>query len=100
MMPDAQGGERWPCDERNLTTLVDETSLPLADCAMDRVLLVHELENSEAARAMLREIWRVLVPDGDGCWRWCPAAGACGRGSSALPSAMADRSPKGSSGGC
>jgi SAM-dependent methyltransferase len=64
MMPAGQGGERWPCGERNLTALVEETGLPLADCAMDRVLLVHELENSEAARAMLREIWRVLTPEG------------------------------------
>ncbi|MFP3942551.1 MAG: class I SAM-dependent methyltransferase [Alphaproteobacteria bacterium] len=64
MMPAAQGGEPWPCGERNLTALVDETGLPLADCAMDRVLLVHELENTETVRAMLREIWRVLTPEG------------------------------------
>ena len=49
--------------ERQLS-IAEETGLPLADCAMDRVLLVHELENSESARAMLREIWRVLTPEG------------------------------------
>lgn len=64
MMPAAQGGVRWPCGQRNLTAVVEEADLPLGDCAVDRVLLVHELENSEAARAMLREIWRVLTPEG------------------------------------
>ena len=64
MMPAAQGAIHWPAGKRNLTSIVDETDLPLADCAVDRVLLVHELENSESVRAMLREIWRVMTPEG------------------------------------
>ena len=30
----------------------------------DRILLVHMLEWSEKTRALLRELWRVLAPDG------------------------------------
>jgi SAM-dependent methyltransferase len=41
-----------------------EDGLPLADLSVDRVLLVHGLENAENARRMLREVWRVLRDDG------------------------------------
>ncbi len=63
-MPAGQGVTRWPTDGRNATALVDETSLPLPDASVDRLLLVHCLENSEAVRPMLREAWRVLSPIG------------------------------------
>lgn len=43
---------------------VDEEQLPLADLSVDRILLVHGLENAENARRMLREVWRVLKDDG------------------------------------
>ena len=48
----------------SLTALVEELDLPLADAAVDRVLLVHALEMSHDAEAMLREVWRVLAPGG------------------------------------
>src|SRR5947207_8712583 len=38
--------------------------LPLGDAAVDRVLLVHALEMSRDAEALLREAWRVLAPGG------------------------------------
>lgn len=63
-MPAGQGVTRWPADGRNVTALVDETSMPLPDASVDRLLLVHCLENSEAVRPLLREIWRVLSPSG------------------------------------
>jgi SAM-dependent methyltransferase len=44
--------------------LTDEFSLPLADAAVDRVLLVHALEMSQEADALLREVWRVLASGG------------------------------------
>jgi SAM-dependent methyltransferase len=44
--------------------LVDETELPLDDESADRILLVHMLEWSEHPHALLREIWRVLAPNG------------------------------------
>ncbi len=66
VMPGAQGVHRWPRreDERNRTLLAQETTLPVPDQSMDRVLLVHALENSEVVRPMLREVWQILSPEG------------------------------------
>ena len=47
-----------------LSALVEELELPLSDAAVDRVLLVHALEMSQDAVALLREVWRVLAPGG------------------------------------
>lgn len=63
MMPAAQGAEPWPAD-RVLTTLAEDARLPFMDAVFDRVLLVHALEECEAANVMLREIWRVMAPEG------------------------------------
>ena len=54
----------WPPEGPGVVSLVDETELPLPDYSVDRVLLVHSLENSESLRGLLREIWRVLTGDG------------------------------------
>lgn len=64
LMPAPLGALPWPDHGRSLTALVDETELPLDDESADRVLLVHMLEGSERSRALLREIWRVLSPNG------------------------------------
>src|SRR3954454_4024804 len=63
-MPAAQGVVKWPSATPSLTTLVEELDLPLTDAAVDRVLLVHALEMSRDAEALLREVWRVLAPGG------------------------------------
>jgi SAM-dependent methyltransferase len=63
-MPAAQGVVKWPSSRPALTALVGENELPLADAAVDRVLLVHALEMADDAVALLREIWRVLAPNG------------------------------------
>jgi SAM-dependent methyltransferase len=63
-MPAAQGVVKWPSAQPTLTTLVDTDELPLADAAVDRVLLVHALELSQDAPALLREAWRVLASGG------------------------------------
>ena len=44
LMPAAQGVLKWPTARPTLSTLVDQFSLPLADAAVDRILLVHALE--------------------------------------------------------
>jgi SAM-dependent methyltransferase len=64
LMPAGFGALPWPDRDPSLTALVDETELPLDDEAADRILLVHMLEWSETSRALLREIWRVLTPNG------------------------------------
>jgi SAM-dependent methyltransferase len=38
--------------------------LPLTDAAVDRVLLVHALEMADDPVTLLREVWRVLAPNG------------------------------------
>lgn len=46
------------------SALALDSQLPLPDCCMDRILLIHGLEASEGAQALLRECWRVLRDDG------------------------------------
>lgn len=64
MMASEQGAEPWPAGAPCLTTLADEARLPFIDAVFDRVLVVHALEESEAVRPLLREIWRVMAPEG------------------------------------
>ena len=64
MMPASLGVLRWPAEGGNCVTLAEEGELPFADYSIDRVVLVHALETSDEARAMLKEIWRVLAGGG------------------------------------
>ncbi len=64
LMPEERGVLHWPTEAPNATALSEETHLPLPDRSFDRVLLVHAVETSEALRAMLREIWRVMADGG------------------------------------
>ncbi len=64
LMPAAQGVITWPETGPMQTALVDERVLPLADESVDRLLIVHGLESSDGIRALLREAWRTLAPDG------------------------------------
>jgi len=63
-MPAQQGVSRWPRGKPGRVMLVDECDLPLPDASVDRILLVHALENSESVRGLLQEVWRVLTPQG------------------------------------
>src|SRR5690606_4145062 len=63
-MPASQGVMHWPHEGPGLVSLVEETDLPLPDYSVDRVLLVHGLENADSLRGQLREIWRVLTGNG------------------------------------
>src|ERR1043166_1005082 len=74
-MPAAQGVVKWPSERPALAALVDELDLPLTDAAVDRILLVHALEMSPDAGALLREVWRRA----GGCSRSSPTAAAYGR---------------------
>jgi SAM-dependent methyltransferase len=64
LMPAERGVLHWPSDSPNATALGEETHLPLPDRAIDRVLLVHAVETSEALGAMLREVWRIMADGG------------------------------------
>ena len=63
-MPAQQGVMRWPQSEKNAVALTEEALFPLADSSIDRILIVHGLEMSHSPREYLREVWRVLKPDG------------------------------------
>lgn len=63
-MPAGQGVLHWPPDGDGLTVLADEMELPFDDLSIDRVLLIHALENAEPVRPLLREVWRVLAGSG------------------------------------
>jgi SAM-dependent methyltransferase len=64
LMPAQQGALVWPQSGDVLSVLVDEVLLPLPDSSVDLLLCVHGLEVAERAGPMLREIWRVLAPEG------------------------------------
>lgn len=82
LAPDAQGVMRWPPRQagaaspiektpatehntaRNKACLIHEGYWPLPDRSMDRILIIHGLEEVRDASRLLREAWRVLADDG------------------------------------
>jgi SAM-dependent methyltransferase len=64
LMPAEQGVIAWPNPGARQSLLVEEADLPFLDGAVDRMLLVHHLEGTEDTRQVLREVWRVLAPNG------------------------------------
>jgi SAM-dependent methyltransferase len=64
LAPDAQGVIHWPQGAKNLAGLVEENRWPLPDASIDRLLIVHGLEEASDPRRLMREAWRVLAPDG------------------------------------
>ncbi|WMS42884.1 methyltransferase domain-containing protein [Acuticoccus sp. MNP-M23] len=64
VMPASEGVLHWPPEGPNLTCLGFEDNLPLADNSVDKLLLVHVLEVTRDPAALLREVWRVLMPTG------------------------------------
>src|SRR5690606_4568883 len=63
-MPAAQGALVWPDSGPKMSVLVEEEQLPLPDNSVDKLLVVHCLETADRPRALLREAWRVLSPQG------------------------------------
>lgn len=63
-MPAAQGVVNWPSPGLSASALVEPTLLPLPTASIDRVLLVHALEETESPEDLLEEISRVLSPGG------------------------------------
>jgi SAM-dependent methyltransferase len=59
-----QGVVHWPADELNAAALVDECELPLLESSADLILAVHALEMTDDPGELLREVWRVLSPQG------------------------------------
>lgn len=63
-MPARQGVQQWPATGGVKSLLVDDEALPFAEASFDRVLVVHGLEESRAPETLLREVHRVLSPQG------------------------------------
>ena len=63
-MPARQGVMHWPSGKPSATALVDESDLPLEDGSVDLALVIHGLELTDHMPDMLRELWRVLSPQG------------------------------------
>ncbi len=64
MMPVALGIASWPVGDKNSSFLCEEGRVPLENASVDRILLMHYLENCADINAALREVWRVLKPNG------------------------------------
>lgn len=64
MMPTTQGAVVWPSTGPVMSVVVESEHLPLPDNSVDHLLAVHHLELTDNIRVVLREIWRVLKPDG------------------------------------
>ncbi len=64
LMPAAQGVVRWPREGANLAALADECELPVPDAMFDLVVAAHLLEYTGESARLLREIWRILAPQG------------------------------------
>ena len=63
-MPAQQGAAYWPAGACNRVFLSHESALPLAENSINRILMVHSVENSEQLSWMMDEAWRVLTPGG------------------------------------
>jgi len=64
LMPASQGALQWPRGGPYRATLVPEIGLPLGDMSAECVLVAHGLEHCDNRAAYLREIWRILMPQG------------------------------------
>lgn len=65
LMPAPLGVCHWPQGGANLTCLCPVDIIPLPDCSVHKILLIHSIEFAPDARALLREAWRVLIPGGE-----------------------------------
>lgn len=64
LAPGGQGVIRWPAGGANAACLSGEQEWPLPDACLDRVLIVHGLEEAPAPHRLMREVWRVLKDNG------------------------------------
>lgn len=65
LMPGPQGVMHWPAGLPNVSVLCGETAWPLETGHVDRLVVMHGLETSENATALLDECYRVLGPGGE-----------------------------------
>lgn len=64
LMPAPQGVMNWPMGLPNVSVLCEETRWPLDTGRLDKLVMMHGLENSESPSELLAEAYRVLGPGG------------------------------------
>ncbi len=64
LMPAPQGVMPWPAGEPNVSVLTEEVQWPLETGLVDRLVVMHAIEQSDNAGELLEECWRVLGPGG------------------------------------
>lgn len=64
VMPGEQGAVSWPSAAHNRTIVAHDAELPIPSNSMNRVVLLHALEFSPNVGQLMKEIYRVLVPNG------------------------------------
>ncbi|MEM6538330.1 MAG: methyltransferase domain-containing protein [Pseudomonadota bacterium] len=64
LAPEEQGATRWPSEGKNRVGIVKDNHWPLPDASVDRLLIIHGLEESGRPLKLMREAWRVLADDG------------------------------------
>jgi len=84
MMPSNLGVHFWPTDEKGLVFLGAEDEWPIETESIDRLIIVHSMEQAHSPDVLLQEAWRVLksngrliliVPNRMGLWaraEWTP----------------------------
>ncbi len=65
VMPGEQGIVWWgPTGRGASAALTEEHRLPFANGMFDRVIVLHGIEEAASPRALLRELWRIMAPEG------------------------------------
>jgi SAM-dependent methyltransferase len=64
LMPESGGVHFWPERGKGLVALSGEAAWPVETESVDRILLIHSLENAQVPLALLQEAWRVLKSNG------------------------------------
>ncbi len=64
LMPGPQGVMPWPPSMPNVAVLCEEARWPIDTGSVDKLIVMHGLDTSENAPALLDECWRVLGPGG------------------------------------
>jgi SAM-dependent methyltransferase len=64
VMTATQGLVRWPSEGPCRTVLTEDHVLPFPEQSIDRLLLVHAVENADYLKELMHEVWRVLAPNG------------------------------------
>ena len=62
-MPAAQGAVVMRSQRGIISTLVHDDALPFADASFDNVILAHGIEEAVNVERVLKEVWRVMMPE-------------------------------------